>query len=345
MNLREVGEFGLIARLKERLGADAGEGIVIGIGDDAAAIRQQPGDLTLLSTDMLLEGVHFDLTYFDFYRVGWRAAAANLSDIAAMGGIPQYLLVSIALPHETSLHSVEEIYRGALDLAGKHGTRIIGGDTTRSPGGLIVCVTAIGRTGEAVVRKRSAAEPGDRLFVTGAPGSAHAGMQILRSGKKPEPPNHAELAAKHLQPEPRVKEALFLVSNFPVHAMIDVSDGLASETHHLCRESGTGARVWPDRFVWAQEFATVADGRGESPEEYVLHGGEDFELLFTAPVSVEPDLQKELQLRFGTPCTCVGEIVEEKEGLGLVRPDGSVSEMGATGWDHFQQENFFPTKK
>lgn len=334
MQLKEIGEFGLIGRIKAIVDAPSAE-LLVGIGDDTAAYRTPIGDVTLLTTDTLIEGVHFDLKYFTFYQLGWKAMAANLSDIAAMGGVPKYALVSFSLPANVQVDSVEEFYRAAKELGDKFKTAIIGGDMTQAPEKVSVSLTVIGEVEEEKLTLRSGAQIGDAVFVIGSLGAAQAGLKVLKSHDEKLKGKYGELVEKHLKPQPRVDEARFLVENFPIHSMIDISDGLASEINHICNQSGVGARINAEQIPLDSATEEVAHTFKEKPLEYALTGGEDFELLFTAALEVADELQHKFHNKFGYYCSRIGMIREQKDGIVLEKPDGEKVSIRGKGYDHF----------
>ena len=358
MQLKEIGEFGLIDRIKNIVDTSSAE-LIVGIGDDAAAFRSSKDHLTLVTTDALIEGVHFDLDYFTFQQLGWRALAVNLSDIAAMGGLPKYAVFSLGLPEKIQVESVEEFYQGAKEVGDKFQTAVIGGDTTQSPDRLFVSVTVVGEVEENKLTLRSGAQIGDAVFVTGTLGGAQAGLQLLKSGGTPLRPTldklragslkggskggvparadskHGALIEKHLTPQPRINEARFLVDNFPIHTMIDVSDGLASEINHICKQSGVGALLNADDIPIDSASQEAADLFKEKPLNFALNGGEDFELLFTAPEQVADALQKKFREKFGFECARIGTIKEQAVGIVLEDTDGKQVPILAKGYEHF----------
>jgi len=340
MQLREIGEFGLIDRIKNIVDASSAE-LIVGIGDDAAAFRTSTNLLTLLTTDVLIEGVHFDLEYFTFQQLGWRAFAVNLSDIAAMGGRPKYAVFSLGLPEKIQVESVEEFYQGAKELGNKFQTAVIGGDTTQSPDRLFISVTVVGEVKEEKLTLRSGAEVGDAVFVTGTLGGAHAGLRLLKSGDtRLSPPSRGELKGgvltdKHLTPQPRINEARFLVDNFPIHSMIDISDGLASEINHICKQSNVGALLTADDIPIDSATREAADFFNEKALDYALTGGEDFELLFTAPDKVAEELHSKFSKKLGCGCVRIGVIKARGEGVNLQTSDGKQVPILAKGYEHF----------
>ncbi len=337
MKLREVGEFGLIARLKQQV-AETAEGLIVGIDDDAAVIQPTPGLSTVVSTDTFVEGIHFDLSYFSFRDVGWRLMAANLSDMAAMAAVPRFVVLAIAIPEHIEVESVEELYAGAQELASVHRTVIIGGDTTKSPDSLFACMTILGEGPGSTLCLRSGARSGDAIMVTGSPGAASAGLAVLRSQASLPTADLGPVVQRHLRPTPRVAEAQFLSRQFDIHAMIDVSDGVASEIHHICECSTTGARLVAADLHIDSATRAAASLVGQPELDFALHGGEDFELLFTAPKQQIPEIQKELNARFALDATCIGEIAHKSHGVKMQHEDGRISDLPARGFDHFISE-------
>ncbi len=335
MKLSDLGEFGLIDRIKNLVTIDS-KNILIGIDDDAAAVQTSPDKILLATTDALIEGVHFDLNYFNFYQLGWRALSANLSDIAAMGGQPLYVLVSLGLPSHLDAESVLDLYRGMKALGDEFQTAIIGGDTTQSPDRVFISITILGVAEPSKLIRRSGAQIGDAIFVTGDLGGAAAGMQVLKSQSKLKA-RFATLVQKHLTPRPRVREARFLVDNFPIHSMIDISDGLASEVHHICKLSKVGALVDEKKIPIHAETQAAAKNFADDPLDYALYGGEDFELLFTAPMELHETLPHKFSEQFAICCTHIGVI--ENQNRRLLNSKGEMVELVAKGYDHFQKSN------
>ena len=270
----------------------------LGIGDDAAAVKLPGGDLLLVTTDLLMEDVHFRLAWGDLGQLGWKALAQNLSDIAAMGGVPTHAVISLALPAGITAVQAEALYRGLGELAAQSGVDIIGGDTIRSSGPLTIGVTVLGRVAPADLLTRDGGHPGDALFVTGALGAAAAGVRLLDSGRTaPEALRPAILA--QLQPQPRLAAARGLATTGRVTAMMDLSDGVATDLHRLCRASGVGAIVERARLPIAPVvFAACAwlaeTGAACDPLEMALCGGEDFELLLSTPPAAEDELRRRI---------------------------------------------------
>ncbi len=332
MSLREIGEFGLIEKIKAVVAAPA-QDLVLGIDDDAAVVATAEGDrYVLLSCDALHEGVHFDLRYFSFFDVGWRLAAANLSDVAAMCGEPRWALVTASLPDPLAVADVEECFRGMRALCDRYATFLVGGDLAASPDRLCLSMFVLGEVERDRLVTRAGARVGDAVFVTGNLGAAQAGLRLLQAGRSGD--DFQGCVEKHRRPQPRVAEARFLAEACELHAMIDVSDGLAGDLAHICRLSRVGAVVYEEALPIDRETRAVAEEFGDSTLDYALHGGEDFELLFTAPATCE--VAQRFQERFELPCTCVGEIVSAAEGLTLQTRSGKRVPLRAQGYEHFQ---------
>ncbi|MFQ5768926.1 MAG: thiamine-phosphate kinase [bacterium] len=336
MKLGEIGEFGLIEQIKDLVNSPS-ENLIMSIADDAAAFKVGKEQIYLLTTDAFIEGVHFNLSYFTFYELGWRILSANFSDIAAMAGWPKFALVTLGLPADVEVKAVEELYRGMKTLADEYKTAIVGGDTTRSPDRIFLALTVIGQIAKNKLTPRSGAEMGDSIFVTGNLGGANAGLRALSSQDVGLKEKFVLSVAKHLMPAPRLREAAFLVDNFTVHAMIDISDGLASDLHHICKLSDVGALVYERRIPIAQETQSVAENFKENSLDYALYGGEDFELLFTVPKEIEGDISSKFLKRFGLNCTKIGHITQKSKGIVLQRLNGEQLVLPQKGFDHFSK--------
>ena len=319
MDVSEIGEFGLIERLAKAVGASKPEGLIVGIGDDAAAWRE--GDaIVLATTDTLVEGVHFLPGVTPWADLGWKALAVNVSDIAAMGGEPQYALVTLALPPQTPVGAVDELYRGLLECAREYDVTVAGGDVVRAPQ-VMVSVALIGRADAgARLMRRDGARAGYVIAVTGTLGGSAAGLRRLREGVPPDDP----LVRAHLRPRPPLAAARRAVAA-GVLCAIDVSDGLLQDLGHVCEASGLGA------VVRAQAVPLGDELRGAYPDDALAlacAGGEDYELLLVAPgetLAALPGL------------TIIGEMVESGERQAkLVEASGEEVSLPAAGWDHLR---------
>jgi thiamine-monophosphate kinase len=314
-SVRQVGELGLIRRIRE--GEGEAPGVLTGIGDDTAVLSLTPGALLLATTDLLVEDVHFRRRSASPCDIGWKAMAVNLSDIAAMGGQPRWALVAAALPPATDVEAVEAFYAGMRELAAMHQVGIVGGDTSASPAGWIINVTILGEhTGTP--KLRSAARPGDVVAVTGTLGRSAAGLALLEGGRTQTERTigeeaWSELTRAHLRPVPRVTEGRWLGAQPSVHAMMDCSDGLATDLGHVCRESGTGARIEIDRLPIAAAVTAAARALARDAREWAASGGEDYELLVTCERADFDALRAGLRAATGAPLTEIGSIVAGRE--------------------------------
>lgn len=325
MKLDALGEFGLIGRIAQAVRSRAD--VLTGIGDDAAVILTTPGTVLLTTTDMLVEGIHFDLSLTSPRHLGYKSLAVNLSDIAAMGGVPRHCYLALALPPQLSVEFVDGFMAGLLELADAHDVVLAGGDTCASAGGLVVSLTVVGEQRPDRVIGRHGARPGDELFVTGTLGDSSLGLRLLRKGIRDGLP-----VMRHLAPAPRLREGQLLADYGLASAMIDISDGLAADLGHLCRRSGVGARVELDSLPLSRQFREALADEGESLRDLPLSGGEDYELLFTVP-AVRSD---ELLARFdeaGCPVTRIGTVIDGD--VLLLAPNGESYVPGRNGFDHF----------
>lgn len=331
MKISSIGEFELIERIAA-ISNRVSDDLVTGISDDAAVVVGGGAFHTLIASDSLIETIHFSLDYFSYEDVGWRAMAANLSDIAAMGGSPKFAQVCISVPESGEVENIEQLYAGMTSLADKHGVIITGGDTTRSPLYLYICITVLGEVEKGNLCLRSGARPGDAVMVTGDLGSSHAGMLILRD-KKRTGRKMTDLTMRHLRPEPRCREAHYLAGHFPITAMMDISDGLASELRHICKQSNCGARILANAIPIDPLTKRVAEEKKENAFDYALNGGEDFELLFTVSANHVDRIQRELRKRFALTAECIGEVTEKTDIELLL--DGMTRKLSSFGFNHF----------
>lgn len=301
MTVDKIGEFGLIEQIKSRFAVPVG---VEGIGDDCAILPQQEGRDTLVSTDLLVEGVHFLRNDIPPQLLGWKSAAVNLSDIAAMGGSPIGTFLSIALPHNVEAHWVEQFLDGYKEISDIFNTPLLGGDTTSSIDKICINVGVLGETLRGHSKKRSMAQIGDFVCVTGCLGDSACGLQIVLNHVE----RHADekhLVERHYRPVPRVEMGLQLAQNNAVHAMMDISDGIGSDLNHILKASKVGAAVDVERIPLSVEMQRVCKMQGWNPLDLAIGGGEDYELLFTA--------SRDAILPEG--CAVIGEITNEASGL------------------------------
>ena len=336
MKISELGEVALIEHIAEALGpvgvaaADEPE-VLISIGDDAAVWRPPESD-QLVTTDTMVENVHFRLDIISWRDLGWKVIAINLSDIAAMGGIPRYAVVSMCLTADTDVESVAELYRGMADICGKYGCKVIGGDTVSGPA-LVLTVTLIGQASGGGphpdnVLNRCSGRPGQKIAVTGNLGSSGAGLKLLLDASETEPALSKGLAGSHNRPVPRLAEGRFLLSK-GVRAAMDLSDGLMADLPKLCSASGVSARINIDCIPI---HPYVKSAFGDQALELALSGGEDYELLFAADEAVLEGVKRECT----TPITVIGELLAGDPGE-VTLVDGQGREVPRTkgGWEHF----------
>lgn len=326
MNIASLGEFGLIGRIAERVGAQ--DGVRCGIGDDAAALDPSPGTVQLITSDMLLEGIHFDLDYTSPEMLGRKSLAVNLSDLAAMGGRPRWFLLSLALPAATDLKFLDPFIGGMLEMADTFGVALVGGDTCSSRSGLVISITVLGEQAPEKVLYRRGATPGDLVCVTGTIGDSSLGLAQLAQGGR-----SGVAVARHVDPMPRCHEGLMLAEAGIPSAMIDVSDGLLADLGHILELSGAGARVDVDRIPLSSYFLEHAGRFSDDPMQFALSGGEDYELLFTLPPQLWPETDHLLS-GAGSCVSVIGEITTDC-ALRPVMADGSLYPTPTKGYRHF----------
>lgn len=336
-DISALGEFGLIDRLAADLAPQRADTLK-GIGDDAAVL-DYGGTPVVVTTDMLVEGIHFDLMYQPLKHLGYKAIVVNLSDICAMNAVPRHVTVSIALSNRFSVEAVEELYDGMRTACRAYGVDLVGGDTTASPRGLVISVTALGTAPKEKLVYRSGAKPGDILCVTGDLGGAYLGLQILEREKQvfladpqmqPQLSDKEYLIRRQLKPEARLDSIeYFEKAGLVPTAMIDISDGLASDLMHICKASGTGAYLEEAQVPIHDEARMQAIEFRLDPITCALHGGEDYELLFAVTPA---DLDK---VRFMDSVYIIGEITPAEDGVKLHTSGGQIHALTAQGWKHF----------
>lgn len=337
--LTTLGEFGLIKHLTEHVELH-NSSTIKGVGDDAAVIKFDNEKHTVVSTDMLVEGVHFDLTYVPLKHLGYKAIAVNLSDICAMNATPTQVTVSIAASNRFSVEALEELYAGMLFACNKYKVDLVGGDTTSSTSGLIISVTAIGYANKQDIVYRNTAKEKDLLCVSGDLGGAYMGLQILEREKfvfkdnpniQPDLEGNDYVLERQLKPEPRTDIIdLFQKLNLTPTSMIDVSDGLASEIIHLCTQSNVGCELYEEKIPIDPQTFDRAREFGLDPTVCALSGGEDYELLFTISMS---DYEKVKNL---PDFTIIGHITSQTAGINLIAKAGSSHPITAQGWNSFK---------
>jgi thiamine-monophosphate kinase len=335
--ISQLGEFGLINHITSNFSLKQPSSLK-GIGDDAAVIDDGE-NVILLSTDMLVEGPHFDLSYVPLQHLGYKAVAVNVSDIAAMNGTPEQIVVSLGLSNRFSVEAVDELYKGIHAACANYKIDLVGGDTTASPSGLIISISVLGRTKKGNEVYRSGAQDKDIICVTGDLGGAYIGLQILEREKavflanpemQPELDKHQYAVGRQLKPEARMDIIYELADlNIRPTAMIDVSDGLASELFHISNNSGLGVRIFEDKIPIDENAFNTAVEFKLDPFTCALNGGEDYELLFTIKQVDFEKIKNHPDIHF------IGYMHPDKNQNVLITKNSNVVPLKAQGWDHF----------
>ena len=334
--LSALGEFGLIERIASRVQLQQASSVK-GIGDDAAVIDPQ-GLHQVVTTDMLVEGVHFDLGYVPLKHLGYKAVVVNLSDVYAMNAMPKQITVALALSNRFPVEAIDELYEGIQLACANYGVDLVGGDTCSSPSGLVISITALGGANQEDIVYRSGAKDNDLLVVSGDLGGAYMGLQVLErekavfkeTGAQPDLVGHDYILERQLKPEARkdINELLRTIGVKPT-SMIDVSDGLASEALHLARNSGTGVHIYDEKIPIDPGTYQTARDFNLDPTTCALNGGEDYELLFTV---AQADYEK---IKGNPSITVIGHMTDKASGCMLVDKQGGLHALRAQGWDAF----------
>jgi thiamine-monophosphate kinase len=332
-------EFDFIELLRKRT-ASTSQSLVAGIGDDAAVFRGASGKETVITADLLVEDIDFRRTTTPPYLLGHKALAVSLSDIAAMGARPLWSLVSIGVPDDVwETEFVERLYDGLLDLANRYGVQLIGGDTSRTTDNIVIDSIVAGECASGMSVMRSGAGPGDRIFVTGSLGAAAAGLRLIERGAHlaeqnlggDDSPKLDHILLRQLRPEPRVGWGMVLAEERLATSMIDLSDGLSSDLNRLCAASGVGALIDSSLLPVDERVIELCGRRALDPLQLALHGGEDFELLFTVKPGDETRLPRRVD---GVELTRIGEITSAQEGV-KISEGPRIWELKPGGWKHF----------
>jgi thiamine-monophosphate kinase len=339
-----IQEFTLIRHLQRRFERRSPL-IRKGIGDDAAIVSIPAGDWAVLTTDLLTEGVHFDLRTASPASVGYRAAMANLSDVAAMGAVPRFLLVSIAIPSSLRTTDILALYEGLMTACRAYKVRLIGGDTSASQHGLFLSITLLGTTKRRKVLLRKGARIGDSLYVTGTLGDSLAGLQLLSNShaqgtgtSRLRPADRKFLINRHLRPTARVREGQWLNQTGVVTSAIDVSDGLSGDLRHICNASHVGAEIDVSRLPLSPACQSYATSTKQDPVALALAGGEDYELLFTVPETHRARLERAASRRNFT-LTRIGHICAASLGIHRLLGNGRREPLPALSYEHFRTPN------
>jgi thiamine-monophosphate kinase len=334
-SLSELGEFGLINHLTQNFKVQ-NSSTIKGVGDDAAVIENKDNQI-LVTTDLLIEGVHFDLSYMPLKHLGYKAVVVNLSDVYAMNGNATQITVSIAVSNRFPLEAIEELYNGIYTACKAYNVDLVGGDTSTSTKGLLISITAIGEVKKEDVVYRNTAKPNDLLIVTGDIGAAYLGLQVLEREKRvfevnpnsqPDLTNYSYLIERQLKPEAR-KDIVQLLKDLEVKptSMIDISDGLSSEILHICTQSKVGCNVYEEKIPLDQQVISTCEEFDLNSTTIALSGGEDYELLFTISQEDFPKIK-------GNPhLTVIGHMIDESVGANLVTRAGQQIKLTAQGWN------------
>ncbi|MFH1241259.1 MAG: thiamine-phosphate kinase [Pseudomonadota bacterium] len=334
LKIKEFGEFAFIRSIQEGCQFNR-EGLIKGIGDDCAVIGPYQDKVLVITTDLIVEDVHFISGKIPPEHLGEKVVAVNLSDIAAMGGKALHLFLSVAIPPSMRVETINSVYRGIKSMCRRYRTNILGGDTSASPDGLMISATAIGEAPAEEVLFRSGAKAGDRIYVTETLGDSAAGLKLIKGEISAPGPLGAALRERHNRPVPQLEAGRIIARSRLASAMIDVSDGLLSDLRHICEASGVGALLFRTAIPLSEELKALAEINSFDPYELALSGGEDYRLLITVPHKNAGQFEKVFEK--GRPCRIhdLGEITRE-EGIKVVRPDGVKEEMKVTGFDHFK---------
>ncbi|MHC2994482.1 MAG: thiamine-phosphate kinase [Candidatus Atribacteria bacterium] len=339
MKISEISEFGLIKRISKDTIIDP-QNILLGIGDDCAAYYSSPDKIVLATCDMLVENIHFTLSTCSPRQLGRKAMAVNISDIAAMGGVPRQALLSLGASSSTSVEFVDQLADGLKEEAKLFKINIVGGDTVHSSLGLVINITLIGEVEPDLIVKRSTAKPGDLIMVTGELGGSAAGLILLLEEEKISsiPIKIAEeVKLAHLSPVPCIKEGRIIAKERLATSMIDISDGLASDLTRICEASVVGAKIYASKIPILSAVRKVAKLIKKDPLDLALYGGEDYELLFTVSTKKADGIIKLLKKELGTKISIIGEIKDKKEGIKIEDLQGKIVDLQAKGYNHFSE--------
>jgi thiamine-monophosphate kinase len=330
MILKDIGEFGLIDRILRRTAGMRDTHIVINNGDDAFAARIRPGYVIVATTDMLSEGVHFSREWNEWESIGYKAIAVNISDLAAMGAVkPLYCLVSAGLPANTPVNIVDKIFTGMLKACKKSNILLMGGDTVKSQKYIVISITLVGEAKAKNLIKRSGAVIGDKLLISGHFGCSRAGLEVLRNGIGREKKKYYSLVKSHLLPPNRLLLGKFLGNTQHASSLMDSSDGLACSVQHMAKASRVGFRIHVDRIPIAGALRDWTTAHRKNPFEYLVHGGEEYELIFTACEQDIPAVKAAFPY-----ISVVGDVVPMKEGILYIK-DGKIIHLPNSTFQHF----------
>jgi thiamine-monophosphate kinase len=331
--LKSVGEFGFIDKIRESL-KTKNPSVVLGVGDDAAVFKPTPGHEMVFTTDMLVEGRHFDFKWITPWQLGAKTMAVNISDCAAMGAKPTVAVVSLGVPKDFPMADLEAFYDGMKSWGESFGAQIVGGDTVGSDT-FVVNIALIGEVEAGHALKRSGAKAGDALFVTGTVGDSAAGLHSLQHPSDKGKETASLLVKRHLTPVPRFNVGRVLSTKKWASSAIDISDGLSSEIHHLCEESGVGAEIHEEAIPLSASLVHYCGENQLNPLDFAMNGGEDYELLFTVPLTKISEAVRKLPGEAGVACKSIGRMVPKSKGIILITRKGQKIPLEAKGYDHF----------
>jgi thiamine-monophosphate kinase len=333
--LGDLGEFGMIEKIRSAM-KSKNPNILMGIGDDAALFKPTPGNELVITTDMLVEGRHFDLKTISPWELGAKTMAVNISDCAAMGARPTVAVISLGVPNHYPVRDIEAFYDGLKSWGESYGAQVVGGDTVGSDK-FVVNVALVGEVEKGKALRRSGAKAGDALFVTGTLGDSAAGLHALQNPSEKGKEVESLLIKRHLTPVPRFNVGRALSLNGISRAAIDISDGLSREVHHLCEESGVGAEIHEEAIPLSPALLHYCDERKLNPFDFALSGGEDYELLFTVPI-LKVSQAVQLSGSTGTAVKSIGRMVPKAKGITLISRDGKRTPFKNKGYDHFERK-------
>lgn len=334
MNLKEIGEFGFIRKISRGC-LIRPQHIIKAIGDDAAAFNVAPDEVILVTTDLLVERIHFLRDATTAFNLGYKSLAVNLSDIAAMGGTAREAFISIAVPKDCPVEYLYDLYEGLKSLATEYGVNLLGGDTTRSTDDLIINIAVVGSIPEKEILTRDSAQKGDLIYSTGYLGDSRAGLHLILNDIETDSVELKALFEAHILPKAYLYEGRFLATRGGVHAAIDVSDGLSSDLGHIVQESRVGARIYADKIPVSPELKYFCSRFDFDPVDYALSGGEDYTLLFTVSAQDASGVETDYIKKFDQPIYPIGEITDSKR-MEISYPDGETKPIILSGWDHFK---------
>jgi thiamine-monophosphate kinase len=336
VNLRDIGEFGFIKRISRGC-LIRPQNVIKAIGDDAAAFIPEPGQVILVTTDLLVERIHFLRDATSGFNLGYKALSVNLSDIAAMGGIAREAFISIAVPENCLIEYLEDLYNGIKTLAAEFDVNLLGGDTTRSKADLIINISVVGYAFEKEILYRNTAQHGDIICTTGFLGDSRAGLYLIINDIKADSNELKALLNAHVIPKQYLREGRFLALQDGVHAVIDVSDGLSSDIGHIAEESNVGIRLYSEKIPVSNNLIKFCARFDFDPVEYALAGGEDYTLLCTISPDKADHVAANYLKRFRNPLYQIGEITDSGK-MELILSNGQIRSFTPSGWDHFKYE-------